>query len=147
MYFENLPGTSRIWIYTSNKSLADLKNSIEPELKEFVSKWAAHGNQLFGDGAIINNYFIVLAVDESRVGASGCSIDSSVGFIRSLGAKYDIDFFDRMNILIQNEGEDQMVRFTDLKDSPGCMIYDPMIGTLGELRSSWLKPIESTPYV
>lgn len=144
--FEHLPDSSRVWIYTSNKSMADHKTVIDEEIKQFISKWAAHGEQLFGDGALIQDYFIVLVVDESQVGASGCSIDTSVAFMRSLGNKLEVDLFDRMNVLIEADGKNELVRFSDLNKYPDCKIYDPMIGNLGDLRKHWLKPIASTPY-
>lgn len=144
--FEHLPDSSRVWIYTSNKSLTDHKAVIDVNIKQFISKWAAHGEQLFGDGALIHDYFIVLVVDESQVGASGCSIDSSVAFIRSLGNEFGVDLFDRMNVLIEVEGKNELVRFSDLDKYPNCEIYDPMITNLGDLRKHWLKPIASTPY-
>lgn len=146
MIFENLPDSSRVWIYTADRSLTDQKSFIDQKLHDFVSKWAAHGAQLYGDAAVLNDYFIVLAVDESRVGASGCSIDSSVGFLRLLCEELSVDLFDRMNIVVKSENENKLVRFHDLGSLGDVMIYDPMITKLGELRSNWLKPVSATPY-
>lgn len=146
MIFEHLPDSSRVWIYTSNKPLTDQKELINRELDRFITNWAAHGEQLYGAGAVLNDYFVVLAVDESKVGASGCSIDSSVAFIRSLASKYSVDLFDRMNVLIQLNDHNKLVRFSDLDSYPNCLIFDPMVTELGELRKNWLKPISVTPY-
>lgn len=146
MIFEHLPDSSRVWIYTANRSLSEQKGAIDQKLKAFVSQWAAHGSQLFGDAAVLNDYFIVLAVDESRAGASGCSIDSSVGFLRLLAKELEVDLFDRMNMIIQSDGENSLVRFHDLSSLGEVLIFDPLISNLGELRKNWLKPISTTPY-
>lgn len=124
-----------------------IENSLNEEISHFVNQWAAHGSGLFGHGIIINQYFLVLAVDESRVGASGCSIDSSVKFIKALGEKYGINFFDRLNMVIHDQGEDKLVHFSELKEYPNAELYDPMITDLGTLRSNWLKPVIKTSYV
>lgn len=145
--FEHLPDSSRVWIYTADRSLSEYKTEIDQKLKSFVSQWAAHGSQLFGDAELLNDYFVVLAVDESRVGASGCSIDSSVGFIRLLAKEYETDLFNRMNVVIRIAGENKLVRFHDLANFADASVFDPMITNLADLRKNWLRPISATPYV
>lgn len=145
--FDNLPDSCRVWIYTGNKSLNYIEEILNNEISNFVSSWATHGTELIGQGKIINEFFLVLVVDESRVGASGCSIDSSVNFIKTLGLKYDIDFFDRMNMVIYQNGRNKLVHFSDLKEYKEFELYDPLIGNLGTLRTNWLKPIIDTSYV
>ena len=44
---------------------------------------------------LINNSILILAVDEARKAASGCSIDSSVHMIKHLEKELKIDFFNR----------------------------------------------------
>ena len=116
MIFQNLPDHSRIWIYTSKTSLEPHRDQIEEKLKTFVQEWAAHGSQLIGDAAVMHDYFIVISVDESRVGASGCSIDTSVNFMKSLAEEFDLDLFDRMNVLIKEDGHNLIIRFNELSE-------------------------------
>jgi len=47
--------------------------------------WTAHNNQLKAKGEIRYNRFLILIVDESQAGASGCSIDKSVPFYETAG--------------------------------------------------------------
>lgn len=145
--FDSLPDSSRVWIYTANRSLNEIEGSLNVEVSNFVSQWAAHGSGLFGEGKIINDYFLILVVDESRVGASGCSIDSSVKFIKALGEKYEIDFFNRLNMVIRDNDENKLVHFSELKNYQTAELYDPMITDLGTLKTNWLKPIIKTSYV
>jgi len=96
MLFPHLPDSSRVWAYQSQtKIAADVQEAIKAKLNVFVQGWAAHGNELFGAAEVVDDYFIVLAVDESKVPASGCSIDTSVHFIRQIGQDFQLDFFNR----------------------------------------------------
>ena len=51
------------------------------------------------------NRFIILIVDESHAGASGCSIDKSVHFMQQLEQEYGINLFDRFNLAYRNGEE------------------------------------------
>lgn len=142
MYFPHLPETSKVWIYQSQTEITEeLQVRLLPKLKTFIQGWAAHGNGLFGDATILENYFIVLAVDESKVPASGCSIDTSVHFIRHIGQEFNLDFFNRLNVLIELDGDKKIINYHDLKSFPGALFFNPMITKLKELRGEWRKVI------
>ena len=76
---------SRVWIYQSDRKLtADEVVQIQMNLDNFTRSWTAHNNQLKAKAEIRYNRFLVLIVDESQAGASGCSIDKSVNFMKQL---------------------------------------------------------------
>jgi hypothetical protein len=106
-HFENnLPDSSKVWIYQSSRKFTDNEVSvINEKIKQFLSGWNAHKVEVVGDGKLLYNYFIVLMADEERVGVSGCSIDSSVHFIKALGLEYKTNFFDRWNLAYIKDGE------------------------------------------
>ena len=111
---------------------------------EWIEEWAAHGNELKATGAILYDRFLVLVVDETHEGASGCSIDSSVKFIKELGAKLNIDFFNRLNLVIEENDELTYCHISELAKHPNAFVFNPMVTNLGELRSSWRqKSVES----
>ena len=94
---KNMPAHSRVWVYQSDREFTtDEANQLEAQLATFTAGWAAHGNQLAAGAEFRYRRFIILAVDESQSGASGCSIDSSVRFIKSLELEYKIDLMNRM---------------------------------------------------
>lgn len=67
---------SRVWIYQSDRKLTDPEvGKIQQELDDFTIGWTAHNNQLKARAEIRYNRFLILIVDESQAGASGCSID------------------------------------------------------------------------
>ncbi len=142
-----LPDSTRVWLYQSQTILGtDLQATINKDLKVFISNWAAHGTELHGDAFILEDYFIVLAVDESKVGASGCSIDSSTRFIKELEKRYKLSLLDRLNVLTEKDGTKEIVHFSAVKNDPERYVFDPMIKTLGELRKKWKVKISEWSY-
>ncbi|NMM47174.1 hypothetical protein [Marinigracilibium pacificum] len=98
--FNELPDHSRLWVYQADRNLTDdEQEELRPVLYTFLDQWAAHGKALSAAGDFAFNRFIVIAVNEDVHGASGCSIDSSVNFIKELGNKLNINFFDRTKVL------------------------------------------------
>ncbi len=136
--FEQLPDSSRIWIYQNQTAISkEAQVEIQVKLDDFVRQWAAHKVQLFGASAILEDYFIVLAVDENMTMASGCSIDSSVHFIKNIEKEYQLNLFDRLHVLIEENNEKKIVHFSDVKQHTGATFFDPMVTTLGDFRAKW----------
>lgn len=134
----HLPDNSRIWIYQSQTLLsAEVQSQLTVEIKRFVGQWAAHGEELHGDAFILENYFIVLAIDESKVGASGCSIDSSTRFIKEIEKKYNLSLLNRINVLTEINGVKEIIHFSDVNKEEDRIIFNPMIRTVGELKNNW----------
>lgn len=140
--FETLPDSSRIWIYQNQEPIStEDQVLIQEKLTDFVSGWAAHKVQLYGAAAILEDYFIVLAVDETKTAASGCSIDSSVHFIKELAKEFNLRLFDRLNVLIELDGKKKIVHFSEVNQYKGAIFFDPMVNDLGAFRREWKKEI------
>ena len=97
--FDSMPGHSRLWIYRANRffSLQE-SNQLEEGLKKLCDQWSAHQVPLATSFTIEHKLFVILTVDENRSGASGCSIDSSVHFLKALQQSMGLDFFDRTQV-------------------------------------------------
>jgi hypothetical protein len=89
----------------------------------------------------------VLVADESSTKASGCSIDSSVRFIKEIGSKLKIDFFNRLYVLIEKDGEFKRVHFSDLSEYTNWNLFNPMVKTLGEMRTNWIVPVQESAMI
>src|SRR5690554_2142090 len=97
--FEEMPKSSRIWIYQSDRKLSDEETvEVERDVKEFVENWVAHSTPLKASYQIKYNRFIILAVDQEYHPASGCSVGSSVRIIQDLEKRFGIDLLDKMNV-------------------------------------------------
>lgn len=147
MYFPDFNPQSKVWVYTANRKLNDAEQKfVQDELKIFTNSWAAHGSGLKADGVIEYNQFIILAVDESDVNASGCSIDSSVKFIKAIGQELNVDFFDRLNLVIEKDGEFNRTHISELKEYAEWNVFNPMITDLNGLRNDWKQEVTTSPF-
>jgi len=145
MYFPQLASDSRVWVYQSNRPFSENeKVQLTEPFKVFVDSWAAHGSKLVADATIIGDYFVVLAVDEKTAMASGCSIDSSVKFIKTIGQQFNIDFFNRLKLVVQKENETKMISFSDLGQYEDWKIYNTLVNTIDLLNTSFLIPVNES---
>ena len=148
MYFPQLDRNSKVWVYAADRELTDQEiANIESKTATFIRSWAAHGDTLYGAGSVFNKRFLVLVVDESQVPASGCSIDTSVQFVKSLGNDYGIDFMDRINMTIEEQGSYSRVHIADLKDHQDAYVFNPMITKLSQLDSEWKVKVADSPFI
>lgn len=146
--FHDFSDTARVWLYQTDRTLSDQEiNLISIDMNQFVGEWAAHGNKLLADAQVLNPYFIVFVVQDDETLPSGCSIDSSVRFIKEIGGKYKIDFFNRLNLYILEKNEIHKKHISELtKLDRQELIFDPLINHLGKLRHNWPIPLESSSY-
>jgi hypothetical protein len=136
--FSGFSEASRVWIYSANREIAANEiDFIQRNLAEFTQQWATHGKELVAAAEVVLNNFVVFVVDEKQVKASGCSIDSSVRFIKSIGSELKIDFFNRLSILIENNGSLERIHFNELKSYPDSILFDTSIQNLSDFRSSF----------
>jgi len=142
--FDHFSNEAKVWVYQANKPMSpEQQKRILAKAQEFVEAWSTHGKALSADAAIATPYHLVLAIDGS-VQASGCSIDTSVRFIKELGMREGLDFFDRLkSVIVTSDGEFALVPFHSVKNYPECQFFHPMVSTLGELRNKWLMPVSS----
>jgi hypothetical protein len=150
--FDALPASARIWVYQAQRSFSDTEAvTIAQKLHEFCNSWKAHGTPLQSSFALVYNRFLILAVDPNYHAPSGCSIDSSVGALRNLGAELNIDFFDRMQIGYFEGGQPVFVHSTTFKElvatgqiNGATHVFNNLIQTVGEIETNWLLPAEKT---
>ncbi len=142
-----MPGESRVWTYLCNRSLNNHEaNLIDDQIKKFTRSWKAHQKPLSANGQLLYNQYIVLAVDESIERISGCSIDSSVHFIKMIENHLEVDFFNRLNVLIVRNETSKIVSYHDIEAYKGDFVFNPRIENLKDLRENWLVEIKNPPY-
>lgn len=146
--FENLPDSSRVWIYQANRSFTiEEIEEIQSRLDQFVTQWTAHGAELKAGYLIKYKRFIILALDQQINAASGCSIDASVHFIQQLEKDYNVDLLDKMNVSYK-QGE--FVAYKSLSDfrkmakqkavSPKTIVFNNLVNNKAEFLSDWEVP-------
>jgi len=151
---ETMDGSSRAWVYQANRELLPNEQSeILKETKSFLNTWAAHGHDLLCAADILHNRFLIIVVDESYNKASGCSIDTSVNFIKQLQSTYDgLDFFDRAKIaLMKGDGGIAIINFANVESSIRSgeilltdRIFNNSVASMQDFRNLWLQNIEES---
>ncbi len=143
--FEQLPPSSRIWIYQADRSFTLAEEKLIAEaLTHFCSCWEAHGHPLPSSFKIEFKQFIILSVDENSAGVSGCSIDGSVRAVKDLGNQLNIDFFDRTKIAFIIDGKIETFPLNQLsslfesdKIKPSTLNFNNLTATKSEWEKNW----------
>jgi hypothetical protein len=143
---------SRVWIYQSDRELYDEQvKELQEILNNFTAEWTAHNHQLKAKAEIRYNRFLILVVDESQAGASGCSIDKSVNFMKKIEQQFGIHLFDRFN-LAYREGEKVLStprhHFEELlksgKINTDTIVFNNLVQDLQQLETKWEVPFKNS---
>ena len=146
--FKDLSDSSRLWIYQCNRSFSELElQDISNQISEFLTSWTAHGADLQAGFEIKYKRFIVIALDQNKNHATGCSIDASVHFIQGLETQYNIDLLDKLNVSYK-QGE--FIAYKTLKDfkkmakdravSSKTVVFNNLVQTKAEFLEFWEVP-------
>jgi hypothetical protein len=150
--FTHLPAGSRVWIYQADRVFSAAEaGEISIAITQFVSQWLAHKAKVIGDGALLYDRFVILVADEEKLQVSGCSIDSTVRFIKELGAKYKVNFFDRFYTCYWNNGQVEGLDFESFKSkisqgilSEDTIVFNNLVTTIAGLQTDWQIPLSKS---
>jgi hypothetical protein len=150
--WDQIANNGKVWLYGAKRRL--LTNElryIDQALSQFCREWAAHGEKLNCGFQIKDEQFILIAVDEGNVTASGCSIDSSVGLIKNIDKQFDLDLFNRLRVYHMDDGN---LETTDLhvarenigigKWRPNDLIINTTALKKEAIENEWLLPISKS---
>ena len=153
--FDIIPKESRIWIYQSESDFTQFDiEIIEKKSEFFLDKWMAHNKELQSSFRILNNRFLVIAVNEEFNPIGGCSIDFSLQLIKDISNTIGIDLLNRLVVNYKLDNRIESLSLSDLKNkikdgafSPETIIFNTAINYKSELfnnfeidiRSSWLS--------
>lgn len=149
--FDQLPPSSRIWIYQSDRPLTSTDVDIlSGALRAFTESWLVHGQPIDASFDIRHNRFVVLAANDL---ASGCSIDHSVRTMKELGQTIKADFLNRNNVAFFQDGQVAVVETARLRSAladgswgKATLVFNNLVETKGGLdkwtvaaSDTWLK--------
>ena len=142
--FENISDDSRIWIYASPIYLDNENQAyISKLLSNHIDTWQAHQVSLTAALTILENHFIVVALDENIASASGCSIDSLQHKIQEIENYLAVSLTNRLNVFCKVDDKIKCVPSKELSKfaNKETLFYDLTIQKKSDL-SSYLKPIK-----
>lgn len=146
MQLSTLPDHSRVWVFQADRILTEEEvNLIQQELAYFIPQWAAHGQDLYGAYEVRENLFIVIAVDEQKAPASGCSIDALTRVIKDLGVRLKVDFFNRLCLSFEREpGQIELMSMEAFKSeiatgqiNMDTIVFNNLVRNKEELDENW----------
>ena len=149
-----LPDESKVWIYQADHKIdVPVTDKIKSHLYDFTMSWQSHGAELDCYGHVFHNRFLVLVTDESNH-PSGCSIDSSVHFVKSIGAQYGIDFFDRLKIGYIDDNEIKLIHKNEFKQAYDdqiitgeTLMFNNLVKSKSEFLDEWVVPLKDSWYM
>ena len=152
--FLALPDEARLWTFAASRPLTDQEaGPFLAATDEFLESWTAHRVPLATSREWRYGQFLFVAVDESAAGASGCSIDALVRFIRQAEEPLGVSLSDNQPVWFR-DGKGQIrcesrERFKALAKegqvTGDTIVFDNTIETLGALREGrWETPASAS---
>ena len=143
---------SKVWVYQANRLLRiDEAFEAEDMIKDFVENWQSHGEPVKGQGLIIFGYFVVLIADDTQAHVGGCSTDSSVRFIKSMGEKFKIDFFDRNQLAFVVNDSIELLPYQQVQYAlehnflyTDSLYFNNLVATKKELEEKGIIPLKDS---
>lgn len=140
----------RVLIYPASRPFTAKESKVIAEkLYDFLGTWAAHDKPLSSSFKIEKNQFIIIAIDEEKETASGCSIDALNGLMRELDTKFSLGLFDRMKAIFIENGEVKTMKLQDFRTalkngelSKDIEVFDFSKSTYVSFLSDFLLPLK-----
>jgi hypothetical protein len=150
--FNQMPDSARVWVYQADQKFTEAEeHAVRDRMRQFCEGWNTHGNLMPTSFELIESQILVLAVDESQLGASGCSIDSSVRTLRDLEHILKINLTDQGKIsLKKSSGELRVIPALGVKARVSAgeidletQVINPLIQNKADLKNLW-QPVRNS---
>jgi hypothetical protein len=143
--FDQVPPDAHLWIFAAERRLtAGERQALLGAVDGFLEGWAAHGVPLAAARELRYDQFLFVAVDESRTGASGCSIDAMTRVLAELERRLGVELVNHGPVLYR-AGE-RIVRvdraaFADRvrrgEAAPDTIVFNNTLSRVGDLDRNW----------
>jgi hypothetical protein len=156
--FENLPDASRVWVFGSDRPLTEEgTTALLKGVETHLTNWKAHGAPLTVGSQFRDKRFLVVGVDQSTAGATGCSIDGLFRVLQELEKQIGANMLGGGRVFYR--GQAGTVQSTSRDEIPALVtsgaitkdtvVFDTSITDLGAFRSgfekrakeSWIKDL------
>ena len=142
--FEALPDSARVWVFGSDKPLSDEGTKALLEgVDRHLADWKAHGAPLTVSREWRDGRFLVVGVDQSTAGATGCSIDGLFRVLQQLEREVGASlvgggriFYRDDHAAVQSASRDEVSQLASTgvvtKDT---VVFDTSLTDLGTFRA------------
>ena len=141
--FESLPDSARVWVFGGEHPITDVAaERFLERIDAYLERWAAHGTPLHSGRDWREHRFLTIAVDQSRAGASGCSIDGLFRIMRDAEDEIGTTLLGGGRVYYRAADGSVASATRDLFATLGSTgvigatttVFDPTVQTLGEWR-------------
>jgi hypothetical protein len=151
--FAQLPSDARVWIFSADRVLSnDQQTQLLINVDGFLAQWGAHDTPLTAGREIRYDRFLFIAVDQKRVGPSGCSVDALVRQMKTVQQELGVELIDHAPVLFRRGDEIARVAreefstlVTEGEVSLETTVFDNTLTRLGDVRDGrWETSAERT---
>lgn len=151
--FQELPDSARLWIFPADRPLSpEEADRVTRRVENGLRDWAAHGSPVFWAQRLERDQFLMIGVDETRTGLTGCSIDQAVREIKSLETEMKLSFLDNARVFyregdtVRKATRGEFRRLAEEGEvTSETPVFNNIITTVGELRGKlWEVPLQAS---
>lgn len=150
--FDQMPDTSRLWVYQAERTLNPFEQDlVRDATSKFLEEWTAHGSNLKASYDLMHDQFLVITLDENVSQASGCSIDSSVNHIRNLEGMLGVSLINNDKVAFLIDDKVELLPAIGLKQAllkkevaSSTKVFNNTVQNLGDFKSDWLVESSQT---
>jgi hypothetical protein len=147
--FDSLPDASRVWVFGSDRTLSEeVERELLVRVDEYLEQWKAHGDPLTVGRQWRDGRFLVIGVDQSTAGASGCSIDGLFRVLQQVQRDVDANLVGGGKVFYRdNTGTVQSVDRSEVENlaatgaiTKDTVVFDTTLTDLGTWRGCFERP-------
>ena len=149
----SLSDSARVWFYFVPNDLSDAQlNKFEHDRLNFLASWNTHGKSNQAEIMFFEKKLIMVIAQNQNESISGCSIDKSVAWIKSLSLEWGMDLLDRNWVLYEDMHHQTILcrlnqfwakrKAKEVTDQ--TLLFDTTCQTLHEVRERWKVPFHQS---
>lgn len=151
--FESLPDSSRVWVFGSDRPLTEAStDALLKDVDAYLADWKAHGAPLTVSRQWRDGRFLVIAVDQSSAGATGCSIDGLFRVLQNVQQQAGASLVGGGRVFYRDShGAVQSAARSELSSLSGqgaitknSVVFDTSLTDLGTFRACFERPAKET---
>ena len=147
-----LDNSAKVWIYQADREFSyDELDEIRPMIFDFLDQLTSHQNMLMTYGNVFHRRFLAMFVDESLAGASGCSIDASVRFVKQLESHFGVSLMGRDTVAYMIDEEISTLPLNELGSAvidgrlqADTFVFDNLVKNKDAFLKEWCKPMNES---
>lgn len=151
--FDELPAASQLWLFGAAAPIDDVdEQRVLATVDAFLKTWKAHEQPLYAARDWRDGRFLAVAVDTSREGASGCSIDGLFRALKGIEGGIGTTLLDRSLVYYRDKAD--FVHGVSREDftllakhgdvGPDTPVMDLSLTDVGAYRASFIRPVKQS---